>query len=171
MSDLVSIEVIVGKILSIRKQKVMVDKDLAELYDVQTKVLLQVVKRNIKRFPEDFMFQLTREENNALRSQFVTLEKSGRGKHRKYLPYVFTEQGVAMLSSALNSERAIMVNIRIMRIFSKLKQLALSHSELLRKVELLERKFGEHDNKIALIFEALKQLLEPPPKKTGKIGF
>ena len=177
MSDLVPVEIIANKIFLIRGQKVMLDRDLANLYKVKTKRLIEQVKRNMKRFPGDFMFQLTWEEVQSLRSHFATLNNlekisSKRGKHIKYLPYSFTEQGVAMLSSVLNSERAIMVNISIMRVFSKLKQLALSHSELLRKVESLERKYGEHDKKIAVIFQALKQLLEPepvPPK--GKIGF
>lgn len=168
MSDLVPIEVIVRKILAIRKQKVMRDKDLAELYDVKTKVLLQAVKRNIKRFPEDFMFQLTKEEYNDLRSQFVTLKKSGRGKHRKYLPYVFTEQGVAMLSSVLNSERAITINIQIIRTFTKLREMALSYKELKTKIEKMESKY---DKQFRIVFQALKQLIEPSKKKKVKIGF
>jgi len=169
MSNLVPVEVIANKIFLIKGQKVMLSMDLAKLYGVEARVLMQAVKRNIERFPEDFMFQLSEEEFRNLKSQIVI---SSWGGARRARPYAFTEQGVAMLSSVLKSKRAVAVNISIMRVFSKLKQLALSHSELLRKVESLERKFGEHDKKIALIFEALKQLLEPPkPKKTGKIGF
>ena len=122
MEIVVQQEVIEGKIYMIRGHKVMLDSDLAELYDVQPKVLLQAVRRNIKRFPADFMFQLKNQEIVALRSQIVTL-KRGRGQHRKYAPYVFTEQGVAMLSSVLKSERAIQVNIAIMRAFVKLRQI------------------------------------------------
>ncbi|MFH1352153.1 MAG: ORF6N domain-containing protein [bacterium] len=171
MSDLVPVEIIANKIFLIRGQKVMLDRDLAKLYGVPTKVFNQAVKRNIRRFPEDFMFQLNKEEFENWRSQIVTSNISAKMGLRR-CPYAFTDNGIAMLSSVLNSERAIMVNISIMRVFSKLKQLALSHSELLRKVESLERKYGEHDKKIAVIFQALKQLLEPsPPKKTGKIGF
>ncbi|MDO9513486.1 MAG: ORF6N domain-containing protein [Elusimicrobiota bacterium] len=177
MSDLVPVEIIANKILLIRGQKVMLDRDLAGLYNVPTKRLVEQVKRNLKRFPDDFMFQLTWAEVKSLRSHFATLNNlekisSKRGKHIKYPPYVFTEQGVAMLSSVLNSDRAIMVNISIMRVFSKLKQLALSHSELLRKVDSLERKYGEHDKRIEVIFATLKKMLAlPKPKKTGKMGF
>lgn len=145
----------------------MLDRDLAELYGVETRVLNQAVRRNIKRFPGDFMFSLTRDEIMNL-SQFVI---SSKIKHAPNV-FAFTEQGVAMLSGVLNSERAILVNISIMRVFSKLKQLALSHSELLRKVDALERKYGEHDKKIKIIFATLKKMLTlPEPKKTGKIGF
>ena len=168
MSDLVPVEVIANKIFLIRGQKVMLDRDLAKLYGVTTGNLNKAVSRNLMRFPDDFMFELTRDELKNLIFQFGTSSWGGTRK----LPRVFTEQGVAMLSSVLNSDRAVMVNISIMRVFSKLKKLALSHSELLRKVDSLERKYGEHDKKIAVIFQALKQLLEPPkPKKTGKIGF
>jgi len=176
-AGLVPVEIIANKILLIRGQKVMIDRDLAKLYGVQTKRLVEQVKRNIKRFPDDFMFQLKWEELKSLRSHFATLNNleknpSKRGRHIKYNPYAFTEQGVAMLSSVLNSDRAIKVNISIMRVFSKLKQLALSHSELLRKVESMERKYGEHDKKIEIVFVALKQLLEPPPvPPKRKMGF
>ena len=171
MSNLVPAEIIANKIFLIRGQKVMVDRDLAKLYGVATKVFNQAVKRNIERFPDDFMFRLNKEEFENWRSQIVTSNISAKMGLRR-CPYVFTEQGVAMLSSVLNSERAIMVNISIMRVFSKLKQLALSHSELLRKVESLERKYGEHDRKIEVVFAALKKMLTlPEPKKTGKMGF
>ena len=168
-ADLLPVEVIANKILMIRGRKVMLSMDLAKLYGVEVRALVQAVKRNIERFPRDFMFQLNDDEFENLKSQIVI---SSWGGARRALPYAFTEQGVAMLSSVLNSGRAIRVNISIMRVFSKLKQLALSHSELLRKVESLERKYGEHDKKIEIVFAALKQLLEPPvSKKTGKIGF
>jgi len=167
-ADLVPVEIIANKILLIRGQKVMLDKDLAKLYGVTTGNLNLAVRRNAERFPEDFMFQLAKEEFQNLILQFAT---SRWGGARKF-PYAFTEQGVAMLSSVLNSDRAIRVNISIMRVFSKLKQLALSHSELLRKVESMERKYGEHDKKIELVFVALKQLLEPPPlPPKRKMGF
>jgi len=155
----------------------MLDRDLAKLYGVTTKVLNQAVKRNIKRFPEDFMFQLSWKEAESLRSQFVTLNKPGseaskRGKHIKYLPYAFTEHGVAMLSSVLNSERAIQVNILIMRAFTKLREILLTHKELAEKMEALEKKYSEHDQTIKEIFQAIKQLLEPPPLKEKRtIGF
>jgi len=155
----------------------MFDADLARLYDVSTKVLNQAVKRNIERFPEDFMFRLTWEEAQSLRSQFVTLKKerkfesSKRGKHIKYLPYAFTEQGVAMLSSVLNSERAIRVNILIMRAFVKLKELLLTHRDLAIKIEALERKYVKHDEKIKDIFKAIRQLMAIPEKPKRRIGF
>ncbi|MBA3052021.1 ORF6N domain-containing protein [bacterium] len=168
MSDLVPVEIIANKIFLIRGQKVMLSPDLAKLYSVEVRALVQAVKRNIERFPADFMFQINKDEFANLKSQFVISSWGGS----RIMPYAFTEQGVAMLSSVLNSKRAIMVNISIMRVFSKLKQLALSHSELLRKVESLERKYGEHDKKIAVIFQALKQLLEPPPvPPKRKMGF
>jgi phage regulator Rha-like protein len=145
MSKRVSVEIIATKILEIRGKKVMIDRELSALYGVSTKVLNQAVKRNISRFPEDFMFKLTWNEVQSLRSQIVTLNgkkvsSSKRGRHIKYLPYAFTEQGVAMLSSVLNSERAIRVNIQIMRAFVKLKELLLTHKDLAIKLEALERK-------------------------------
>ena len=180
MSKLVPVEIIANKILDIRGKKVMLDKDLAYIYDVPTKRLNEQVRRNLKRFPEDFMFQLSRDEVIALRSQFATLNSQSlasfkRGKHSKYLPYVFTEQGVAMLSSVLNSERAIQVNIRIMRAFVQIKGFLLTHRELALRLEKLERHFGEHDEKIKVIFEAIKQLLAKPTteedEKRQRIGF
>ena len=146
----------------------MLDRDLAKLYGVPVKALNQAVKRNIRRFPEDFMFRLFWEEVINLKSQIVT---SSWGGIRK-LPYVFTEQGVAMLSSVLNSERAIQVNILIMRAFTKLREILLTHKELSAKIDALEKKYAEHDQTIKGIFEAIKQLLEPPPVKEKKIiGF
>jgi hypothetical protein len=145
----VPIERIEKSILLIRGQKVMLDKDLAELYGVETRVLKQAVKRNVKRFPIDFMFELTKEEHQSLRSQIVILK---RGQHSKYLPMAFTEQGVAMLSSVLNSERAIEVNILIMRAFVKLREMVASHEDLMRKVEEMEKKY---DHQFQVVFEAI----------------
>lgn len=139
MTSLVPMEAIEKKILLIHGQKVMLDSDLADLYGVQTKVLVQAVKRNINRFPTDFMFQLTAEEAVLLRSQIVT-SSSGHGG-RRYVPYVFTEQGVAMLSSVLNSKRAIEVNIQIMRAFVKLREMMSTHKDLARKLTELEKKY------------------------------
>jgi phage regulator Rha-like protein len=159
-------------ILLIRGHKVMLDRDLAELYGVATKALNQAISRNRKRFPEDFMFRLTAEETKVLRSQFVTLE-TGRGKHRKYLAYAFTEQGVAMLSSVLRSDRAIEVNIAIMRAFVRLRGLLTAHKELARKFEDMERKVSEHDEHFRIVFEAIRQLMSPPleREKKRRIGF
>jgi phage regulator Rha-like protein len=170
-SSVIPVERIEKAILLIRGQKVMLDKDLALLYSVQAKVLNQAVKRNLSRFPDDFMFQLTAEEGESLRSQIVTL-KAGRGQHRKYLPYAFTEQGVAMLSSVLNSDRAIEVNIAIMRAFVRLREIMSTHKDLARKLAELERKLGKHDEKFAVVFEAIRQLMAPPvaPAKP-RIGF
>ena len=137
--SVIPVERIEKAILLIRRQKVMLDADLAALYGVETRVLVQAVKRNLERFPEDFMFQLSKEEADFLRSQIVTL-KRGRGQHSKYLPYVFTEQGVAMLSSVLRSPRAIKVNIEIMRAFIRLRKMLASHAELAQKLDALEKK-------------------------------
>ena len=152
-------------ILLIRRQKVMLDADLAELYDVETKVLVQAVKRNIERFPEDFMFQLSQEEFAILRSQIVTSSDWGG---RRYRPYAFTEQGVAMLSSVLRSQRAIQVNIEIMRAFIRLRQMLASHVELARKLDALEKKY---DAQFRQVFEAIRQLMAPPEPKRRPIGF
>lgn len=157
-----------GKIFFIRGHKVMLDRDLADLYGVETKRLNEQVKRNLKRFPADFMFPLTKEETFSLRSHFATLE---RGAHFKYLPSAFTEQGVAMLSTVLNSERAIQVNITIMRAFVKLREVLLRHKELEGKLKELEGKVGKHGEDIQLIFEAIRQLMEPPEKPKSRIGF
>ena len=165
-------EIIQSKIYLIKGQKVMFDKNLAELYGVTTKRFNEQVKRNMNRFPEDFMFRLTSTEFGRLRSQFAT-SKIGRGG-RRYMPYVFTEQGVAMLSSVLNSNRAIEVNIQIMRVFTKLREMMISHKDLAQKIEDLERKFKSHDKKFILVFETIKQLLkvpEEPAKPKIPIGF
>ena len=157
-----------NKIYCIRGKRVMLDKDLAELYGVKTKVLNQAVKRNIERFPEYFMFQLTKEEAEVLRSQIVTLKQ---GEHLKYLPYVFTEQGVAMLSSVLNSKKAIQVNIQIMITFTKLREMIVNHKELAETLKQLESKVEKHDSEIQSIFNAIRQLMMPPEKPKRKIGF
>lgn len=145
----------------------MLDADLADLYQVPTKVLNQAARRNKDRFPTDFMFQLTAEEFSALRSQIVTLD-SGRGRHRKYLPYAFTEQGVAMLSSVLRSKRAVSVNIEIMRAFVRLRELLATHKDLANKLEMLERKY---DAQFKVVFDAIRELMKPPVANKRKIGF
>ena len=161
-------EHITRTILLIRGHKVMLDEDLAALYEVEVKVLNQAVKRNIVRFPEDFMFQLTDEEAEFLRSQSVTL-KSGRGRHRKYRLYAFTEQGVAMLSGVLHSNRAVHVNIEIMRAFVRLRQMLASHAEFARKHAALEKKY---DAQFKVVFDAIRELMtKPEPKKKRPIGF
>jgi hypothetical protein len=147
-------EVVLSKIYLIRNQKVMLDDDLAKLYDVETRRLNEQVKRNHERFPEDFMFQLTKEELENLKSQFATSSWGGRRK----LPYAFTEHGVLMLSSVLNSDRAIEVNIQIMRIYSKIRQMLLTHKDILLRLEQIEQTLSGHDDKILLIFEYIKQL-------------
>ncbi len=161
-------EVILSKIYLIRNQKVMLDRDLAELYGVETRQLKRAVKRNIKRFPKDFMFEFTKEELENLRCQFGTLK---RGEHSKYLPFAFTEQGVAMLSSILNSDRAIMVNIQIIRIFTKMREIILTHKDVLLKVEQIEKKVISHDKKIELVFQYLKKFITYQEKPRKKIGF
>ena len=166
MKELISHEAIEHRIFSIRRQKVMVDSDLAELYNVETRTLIQAVKRNINRFPSDFMFQLNYQEVASLRSQIVT-SKGERGG-RRYMPYVFTEQGVAMLSSVLNSERAVQVNIAIMRAFVKLREMIASHKDLVKRLDELEKKY---DEQFRVVFEAIRQLMSPDVPKKGKIGF
>jgi hypothetical protein len=156
-------------IFLIRGHKVMLDADLAELYGVTTKRLNEQVRRNLSRFPADFMFQLDGQEASALRSQIAT-SKEGRGG-RRYLPYVFTEQGVAMLSSVLNSERAIEVNIAIMRVFVRLREMMATHKELAFKLVELEERLEGHDEQIQNIFDAIRQLMTPPEPPRKKIGF
>jgi hypothetical protein len=166
-NSLISVERIDQAILLLRGQKVLLDRALAELYGLHTRVLVQAVKRNLTRFPEDFMFQLTWEEVEHLsRSQIVTLK---RGRNIKYAPYAFTEQGVAMLSSVLHSDRAVQVNIEIMRAFVRLRRLLATHADLARKLEELERRF---DAQFQVVFEAIRQLMTPPAAKPkGRIGF
>jgi ORF6N domain-containing protein len=154
-------------ILLLRGHKVMLDSELAALFGVETKVLNQAVSRNIARFPADFMFQLTEAEATLLRSQSVTL-KPGRGRHRKYLPYAFTEQGVAMLSTVLRSPRAVQVNIEIMRAFVRLRGMLASHADLARKLAELERKY---DAQFKVVFDAIRELMAPPENPRRSIGF
>jgi hypothetical protein len=178
-----TLETIESQIHLIRGHKVMLDKDLAGLYGVPTKVLNQAVRRNSSRFPGDFMFQLTSEDIKNLRSQFATSSSSPvtmrlrsqivtlkRGQHLKYLPFAFTEQGVAMLSSVLKSGRAIQVNIAIMRVFARVKELWVRGEHIAAKVTELEERVGTHDREIAAIFSALRQLVEPR-KRHPRIGF
>ncbi|MCW3120719.1 MAG: hypothetical protein JWQ38_211 [Flavipsychrobacter sp.] len=160
-------EIIISKIYFIRGQKVMLDRDLAELYDVETKQLKRQVRRNISRFPEDFMFELSVEELENLRSQFGTSSWGGI----RYMPMVFTEQGVTMLSCVLSSERAIEVNIRIIRIFAKLREMLLTHKDILLKLEQLEKQVMQNSDEIQMIFSAMKQLLNPPQEERTPIGF
>ena len=166
---LIPTERIEKSILLIRGQKAMLDSDLAELYGVEVRALNQGVSRNVGRFPDDFMFQLTQDEWQIVRSQIVIL-KPGRGGHRKYRPYVFTEQGVAMLSSVLRSERAVQVNVEIMRAFVRLREMLSSHKDLARKLAALEKNY---DKQFKIVFDAIRQLMTPPPepKKKGRIGF
>jgi hypothetical protein len=165
-TDLISSEQIEKAIYLIRDEKVMLDRDLALLYGVQTKILNRAVKRNLARFPMDFMFQLTEDEAEALRFQIGTSNK-GRGG-RRYLPYVFTEQGVAMLSTVLNSERAIVVNIEIMRAFVKLRQLLASNTDLARRLDELESRY---DKQFKIVFVAIRQLMAKPARDRKEIGF
>lgn len=151
-------EIVMSKIYFIRNHNVMLDRDLAELYGVETKALKQAVKRNQNRFPDDFMFQMTKEEFENWRSQFVTSNSDKKGL--RYAPFCFTEHGVLMLSSVLNSERAINVNIRIIRIFNKMREMLLSHKDLFIELDKIKSKISDHDNKFMIIFEYLKQFEE-----------
>lgn len=167
MLDLIPIEVIEDRILLLRGHKVMLDADLAALYGVPTKRLNEQVRRNMRRFPTDFMFTLTFPELSSLRSQIAT-SKRGRGG-RRYLPMAFTEHGVAMLSSVLNSERAIEVNITLMRTFSRLRNILATHKDLAHKLEEMEKTY---DAQFRIVFDAIRQLMEPPPAPPKrKIGF
>ena len=161
----VSLEQIHNLIYLIRGQKVMLDRDLAKLYGVETKQLKRAVRRNSRRFPRDFMLELTKEEYDSLRSQFGTFK---RGGHSKYLPFAFTEQGVAMLSSVLNSKRAIDVNIEIMRAFVRLREILSTHRDLERKLIALEKKY---DEQFKVVFDAIKALMKEEEKPKRKIGF
>ncbi|MEW6412298.1 MAG: ORF6N domain-containing protein [Candidatus Zixiibacteriota bacterium] len=164
-NGLIPVNRIENKIFLLRSCNIMLDSDLANLYGVETKALIQAVKRNIDRFPDDFMFQLTKEEFANLRSQFGTSSQWGG---RRYPPYAFTEQGVAMLSSVLKSKRAVRVNIEIMRAFVKLRELLATNEKLARKLNELEKKY---DAQFKVVFDAIRQLMQPPMKKARKIGF
>lgn len=169
--ETVPVPLIESRIWLIRGQKVLLDSDLADLYGVPTKAFNQAVKRNRARFPEDFMFRLTLDEGRhleSLRSQTVTLK---RGQHRKYAPYAFTEQGIAMLSSVLTSERAVEVNIAIMRSFVRLRQLLATHEELARQLEELRWKQEEQGLQIQAVFQTIQRLIEAPAEPKRRIGF
>jgi hypothetical protein len=168
LSPSLAVKLIERRIYLIRAQKVMLDSDVAELYDVPAFRLNEAVKRKAKRFPEDFMFQLTKAEI-GLTSQ-IAMSKNGRGG-RRTAPYAFTEQGVAMLSSVLNSDRAVLVNVAIMRAFVKVREIMATHKDLAHKIEALERKYSDHDDEIQVIFKAIKNLLEPPLAPKRRIGF
>lgn len=163
--NILPVDMIESKIYFIRGKKVMLDSDLASLYQVETKALNQALQRNIERFPEDFCFQLSQTESQNLRSQFVTLKK---GEHRKYLPFVFTEQGIAMLSGVLKSPRAIQVNIQIMRTFTKIREMIVSNKELREKIEELEEKY---DKNFTVVFEVIRKLIIEEEKPKREIGF
>ncbi len=189
---MIATDIVQKKIFLVRGQKVMLSQDLAGLYGVDPKILNKAVKRNIERFPTDFMFQLTPEEQKILRFQFGTLGLE-HGKYSKYLPYAFTEQGVAMLSSVLRSKRAIQVNIEIMRAFTRLREILATHKDLARKIEALApvplwnqhnqtadpglwpwswwKKFTSHDVQFQVVFEAIRKLMEEPVKPKKRIGF
>ena len=166
--SVVPINKIESIILIIRRKKVILDRDLAELYGVTTGNLNKAVKRNIDRFPDDFMFQLTKEEYEAVRFQFGIFET---GRHSKYLPNAFTEQGVAMLSSVLRSRRAVKVNIEIMRAFVRIREMLGAHRELAVRLKELENRFEDHDEQIQNIFEAIRVLISEDEKQKRKIGF
>lgn len=163
----VTAKIIEQKIYLIRGQKIMLDSDLAELYGVTTKRLNEQVRRNADRFPGDFMFQLSLDEFESLRSHFATL-KQGRGKHRKYLPYAFTEHGALMAASVLNTPKAVEVSIYVVRVFVKLREMIASHKELAKKLEELEKKY---DAQFRVVFDAIRQLMIPPEQDKRKIGF
>ena len=165
MNQLIEIADIKKRILTVRGVKVMLDRDLADLYGVETKRLKEQVRRNIDRFPPDFMFELTKDEFDGLRSQIATLK---RGEHSKYLPFVFTEQGVAMLSGVLNSKTAIQINVRIMRAFVQLRHLVIDHSEFKRELDELRRQTEE---RFQVVFTVLDQLVSEDDGVDRKIGF
>lgn len=169
-------ETIESKILIIRNKKVILDRDLATLYEVTTKNLKRQVKRNITRFPDDFMFEITKEELERSRCQNGTLNK--RGSNIKYLPYAFTENGIAMLSSVLTSHKAVQVNIQIMRVFTSMRKQALTHIEILKKLEEIDKNFinqniinKRNDQQMKVIFEAIRHIIEPSPPSNKKFGF
>ncbi len=159
---------ITGRIHIIREQKVMLDRDLAELYGVQVKALKQAVRRNMERFPEDFMFELTLEEDRALRSQTVTLKQ---GEHAKYRPFAFTEHGILMLANVLRSEQAIAVSIHIIRVFNRMREVFHSPQHVLGELKELEGRISVHDNEIQAIFDHLTELVSPTEQARKPIGF
>jgi phage regulator Rha-like protein len=161
-------EKIIDKIHLVRGLKVMIDKDIAELYGIETKRLKEQVNRNINRFPSHYMIELTKDEYESLRSQNATLKQ---GAHTKYLPYAFTEHGVLMLANVLKSGRAIEMSIKIIDVFVKLREMLLTHTDILLKLEILEKQVVQNSDEIRTIFEALKQLLNPPQEPRKRIGF
>jgi hypothetical protein len=164
--SLIPLERIEQKIYVIRGERVILDSDLAEIYGVETRVLNQAIRRNIHRFPEDFVFELTREEHNSLMSQIV-ISKSGRGGRRK-LPLAFTEHGALMAANVLKSERAVKASVEVVRAFVKMRNMLASNAELGKKIDALERKYDSH---FKVVFTAIKQLMQPPDKPASKIGF
>lgn len=160
---------IISKIYEVRGQKVMLDRDLAEMYGVETKRLKEAVRRNKVRFPVDFMFEMTAKEFEHWRSQYVTSNEDRKGL--RYAPFCFTEQGVTMLSCVLSSKRAIEVNIRIIRVFTKMKEMLLTHKDILLKIEEIEKRVSGHDKKINEIFQYLRQLIEKPNPPRKRIGY
>ena len=163
----IPMERVENRILTIRGHRVMVDTDLAEVYGVPTKALNQAIKRNADRFPDDFMFQLSREEADSIRSQTVTL-KTVRGKHWKYLPYVFTEHGAIMAASVLNSPRAIEASVYVVRAFVKMREVLATHKELVQRLDEME---GKYDRQFKVVFDAIRALMEPPKTTTRRIGY
>ena len=168
-SDLVPVERIERAILVIRGHKVLLDTDLATLYGVETRRLNEQVKRNIDRFPDDFMFQLTKQEFENLKSQFATSSRGWGGKRK--IPFVFTEHGALMAASVLNSQKAIEMSILIVRVFVKLRGILSTHKQLATKLAQLERKLSTHDEQIVILFEAIRELMTPPAKPKRRIGF
>jgi len=162
-------EVVMSKIYVMRDQKVMLDRDLAELYGVETKVLKQAVRRNLSRFPEDFMFEMNKEELESLRSQIVTSNDKRGGT--QFLPFCFTEQGVTMLSCILNSEQAIHVNIQIIRIYTRIRETVMAHKDVFLRVEQIEKQLMKHDQKIELLFNYLSKFIEKDDQPRTEIGF
>lgn len=176
MTDLIPLELIEKRIFTIRGMRVMLDSDLAVLYDVETRALNQAVKRNLDRFPDHYMFQLTWEEVGFLRSQNVILENaaseaSRRGKHLKFLPYVFTEHGVLMLANVLKSERAIKVSIQIVDVFVKLRKVMLTYADIAKRFEEIEKRLGEHDDQFQIFQELILPLMQINTGSKRKIGF
>jgi len=163
----IPMERVENRILTIRGHRVMVDTDLAGVYGVPTKALNQAIKRNADRFPDDFMFQLSREEADSIRSQTVTL-KTVRGKHWKYLPYVFTEHGAIMAASVLNSPRAIEASVYVVRAFVKMREVLATHKELVQRLDEME---GKYDRQFKVVFDAIRALMEPPKTTTRRIGY
>jgi phage regulator Rha-like protein len=162
-------ETIINKIYQIRGQKVMIDRDLAALYGVEAKRLKAAVRRNIERFPEDFMFEMTNEEFQIWRTQIASSKSDMIGL--RYAPYCFTEQGLTMLSCVLNSKKAIDTNIRIIRVFTKMREMLLTHKDILFKLEMFEKQIEKNSDDIQLIFKALKQFLNPPQEPRKQIGY